>query len=53
MGLQVAQVTTKLAKVMLLQVWDPEGAIRPGANRLKVWRKGNLVAQTAEMVVVI
>ena len=44
------------ASFLLLQVRDPEGAIRPGANRLKVWRKGNLVAQTAtmaEMVVVV
>lgn len=59
-------VTTNAAKVMylqgyglaagcdasfvLLQARDPVEAIRLRANRLKVWRKGTLVAQTAEVV---
>ena len=32
---------------MLLQARDPVEAIRLRATRLKVWRKGNLLAQTA------
>ncbi len=59
-------VTTNAAKVMhlqgyglevgcdasfvLLQARDPVEAIRLRANRLKVWRKGKLVAETAEVV---
>ena len=59
-------VTTNAAKVMhlqgyglevgcdasfvLLQARDPIEAIRLRANRLKVWRKGKLVAETAEVV---
>ena len=59
-------VTTNAAKVMhlqgyglavgcdasfvLLQARDPIEAIRLRANRLKVWSKGKLVAQTAEVV---
>jgi cytosine deaminase len=59
-------VTTNAAKVMhlqgyglevgcdasfvLLQARDPVDAIRLRANRLKVWRKGKLLAETAEVV---
>jgi cytosine deaminase len=59
-------VTTNAAKVMhlqdygleagcdasfvLLQARDPVEAIRLRANRLKVWKKGKLVSQTAEVV---
>jgi len=59
-------VTTNAAKVMhlqgyglevgcdasfvLLQARDPIEAIRLRANRLKVWRKGKLLAETAEVV---
>jgi cytosine deaminase len=59
-------VTTNAAKVMhlegygveagcdasfvLLQARDPGEAIRLRANRLKVWRKGKLLAETAEVV---
>jgi cytosine deaminase len=59
-------VTTNAAKVMhldgygiepgcdasfvLLQARDPVEAIRLRANRLKVWKKGKLVAETAEVV---
>ncbi|MDO8778710.1 MAG: amidohydrolase family protein, partial [Burkholderiaceae bacterium] len=59
-------VTTNAAKVMhlqgyglevgcdasfvLLQARDPVEAIRLRANRLKVWRKGKLLAETAEVV---
>ncbi|NMM04988.1 amidohydrolase family protein [Polaromonas sp.] len=59
-------VTTNAAKVMhlqgygleagcdasfvLLQARDPVEAIRLRANRLKVWRKGTLLAETAEVV---
>jgi len=59
-------VTTNAAKVMhlqgyglevgcdasfvLLQARDPVEAIRLRANRLKVWRKGKLVAETAEVM---
>ena len=59
-------VTTNAAKVMhlkgyglevgcdasfvLLQARDAVEAIRLRANRLKVWRKGKLVAETAEVV---
>ncbi|WP_114972359.1 amidohydrolase family protein [Rhodoferax ferrireducens] len=59
-------VTTNAAKVMhlqgygleagcdasfvLLQARNPVEAIRLRANRLKVWRKGMLVAETAEVV---
>ena len=59
-------VTTNAAKVMhlkgyglevgcdasfvLLQARDPIEAIRLRANRLKVWRKGRLLAQTAEVL---
>lgn len=59
-------VTTNAAKVMqlqgyglavgcdasfvLLQARDPVEAIRLRANRLKVWKKGKLVAQTPEVV---
>ena len=35
---------------MLLQARDTIEAIRLRANRLKVWRKGTLLAETAEMV---
>ena len=38
------------ASFVLLQARDPVEAIRLRANRLKVWRKGVLVAQTAEVV---
>jgi cytosine deaminase len=60
-------VTTNAAKVMhlqgyglepgcdasfvLLQARDPVEAIRLRAHRLKVWRKGRLLAQTAEVKV--
>ncbi|NMM14557.1 MAG: amidohydrolase family protein [Rhodoferax sp.] len=59
-------VTTNAAKVMLLQGYglavgcdasfvllqarDPVEAIRLRANRLKVWKKGKLLAQTPEVV---
>ena len=59
-------VTTNAAKVMhlqgyglevgcdasfvLLQARDPIEAIRLRANRLMVWRKGKLVAETAEVL---
>jgi cytosine deaminase len=59
-------VTTNAAKVMhlngygmevgcdasfvLLQAHNPVEAIRLRANRLKVWRKGKLLAETAEVV---
>ncbi|WP_309678203.1 amidohydrolase family protein [Polaromonas sp.] len=59
-------VTTNAAKVMhlqgyglevgcdasfvLLQARDPVEAIRLRANRLKVWKKGKLLAETAEVV---
>ena len=59
-------VTTNAAKVMhlkgyglavgcdasfvLLQAHDPIEAIRLRANRLKVWRQGKLLAETAELV---
>jgi cytosine/creatinine deaminase len=59
-------VTTSAAKVMhlpgygleagcdasfvLLQARDPVEAIRLRANRLKVWKKGTLLAETAEVV---
>jgi cytosine/creatinine deaminase len=59
-------VTTNAAKVMhlegyglevgcdasfvLLQARDPIEAIRLRANRLKVWRKGTLLAETAEVM---
>jgi len=59
-------VTTNAAKVMhlqgyglevgcdasfvLLQARDPIEAIRLRANRLKVWKKGKLLAETAEVV---
>ena len=59
-------VTTSAAKVMhlpgyglqagcdasfvLLQARDPIEAIRLRANRLKVWKKGKLLAETAEVV---
>jgi cytosine deaminase len=35
---------------VLLQARDPIEAIRLRANRLKVWRKGKVVAETAEVV---
>ena len=37
------------ASFVLLQARDPIEAIRLRANRLKVWKKGKLVAQTPEM----
>ena len=59
-------ITTRAAKVMhlqgyglgvgcdasfvLLQARDPVEAIRLRANRLKVWKKGTLIAETAEVV---
>ncbi|HET6827146.1 MAG TPA: amidohydrolase family protein [Ramlibacter sp.] len=62
-------VTTNAAKVMqlqgygleagcdasfvLLQARDPVEAIRLRANRLKVWRKGKLVAETPEVLAVL
>ncbi len=39
------------ASFVLLQARDPAEAIRLRANRLRVWRKGALVAQTPEVVV--
>jgi cytosine deaminase len=38
------------ASFVLLQAKDPVEAIRLRANRLKVWRKGKLVAETAEVM---
>ena len=38
------------ASFVLLQARDAVEAIRLRANRLKVWRKGTLVAETAEVV---
>lgn len=38
------------ASFVLLQARDPVEAIRLRANRLKVWKKGTLVAETAEVV---
>ena len=38
------------ASFVLLQAYDPIEAIRLGANRLKVWRQGKLLAETAELV---
>jgi cytosine deaminase len=38
------------ASFVLLQARDPVEAIRLRANRLKVWKKGKLLAQTAEVV---
>ena len=38
------------ASFVLLQARDAVEAIRLRANRLKVWRKGTLVAQTPEVV---
>ena len=38
------------ASFVLLQARDPVEAIRLRANRLKVWKKGRLVAETAEVV---
>ena len=38
------------ASFVLLQARDPIEAIRLRANRLKVWKKGTLVAETAEVV---
>ncbi len=38
------------ASLVLLQARDAVEAIRLRANRLKVWKKGKLVAQTAEVV---
>ena len=38
------------ASFVLLQARDPVEAIRLRANRLKVWRKGKLLAQTPEVV---
>jgi cytosine deaminase len=38
------------ASFVLLQARDPGEAIRLRANRLKVWRKGKLLAETAEVV---
>jgi cytosine deaminase len=35
---------------VLLQARDTIEAIRLRANRLKVWKKGKLVAETAEVV---
>jgi cytosine deaminase len=35
---------------VLLQARDVTEAIRLRANRLKVWRKGKLLAETAEVV---
>ena len=37
------------ASFVLLQARDPGDAIRLRANRLKVWRKGQLLAQTPEV----
>ena len=38
------------ASFMLLQAGDAVEAIRLQANRLKVWKKGQLLAQTPEVV---
>ena len=38
------------ASFVLLQARDPVEAIRLRANRLKVWKKGKLVAQTPEVM---
>ncbi len=38
------------ASFLLLQARDPVEAIRLRANRLKVWKKGKLVAETAEVL---
>jgi len=38
------------ASFVLLQARDPMEAIRLRANCLKVWRKGTLLAETAETV---
>jgi cytosine deaminase len=38
------------ASFVLLQARDPVEAVRLRANRLKVWKKGRLVAETPEMV---
>jgi cytosine/creatinine deaminase len=38
------------ASFVLLQATDPVDAIRLRANRLKVWRKGKVLAQTAQSV---
>lgn len=38
------------ASFVLLQARDPVEAIRLRANRLKVWKKGRLLAETAEVV---
>ncbi len=38
------------ASFVLLQARDPVEAIRLRANRLKVWKKGALIAETAEVV---
>ena len=38
------------ASFVLLQARDPIEAIRLRANRLQVWRKGKLLAETAEVV---
>lgn len=41
------------ASFVLLQARDPVEAIRLRANRLKVWRKGKLVAETPEVLAVL
>jgi cytosine deaminase len=38
------------ASFVLLQARDPVEAIRLRANRLKVWKKGTLIAETAPIV---
>jgi cytosine deaminase len=38
------------ASLVLLQARDVMDAIRVRSNRLKVWRKGRLLAETAELV---
>lgn len=38
------------ASFVLLQARDPIEAIRLRANRLKIWKKGKVVAETAEVV---
>lgn len=38
------------ASLVLLQARDPVEAIRLRANRLKVWKKGTLLAETAQVV---
>jgi cytosine deaminase len=38
------------ASFVLLQARSPMDAIRLRANRLKVWRKGKVLAETAEVV---